>query len=63
MQVRSGSVLEVEGKLMLVVKNTYTQGAGRQLGNVHLVRLTYIRSTYLLCLYNLSLWSIYLLIP
>ncbi|GAB4822133.1 hypothetical protein N2152v2_009179 [Parachlorella kessleri] len=33
-EVRSGNVLEVNGRLMQVVKHQHTQGAGRQLGNV-----------------------------
>mmetsp|Transcript_45114 Transcript_45114/g.114207 ORF Transcript_45114/g.114207 Transcript_45114/m.114207 type:complete len:229 (+) Transcript_45114:135-821(+) len=35
-EVRSGNVLEINGKLYQVTKQEYTQGRGRQLGNVHL---------------------------
>jgi len=35
-QVRAGNMLEVEGKLMHVIKAAHTQGSGRQLGNVQL---------------------------
>lgn len=34
LQIRAGNVLQLHGKLFQVVKAAYTQGAGRQLGNV-----------------------------
>lgn len=34
MQVRSGNVLELEGRLYQVTKHQHTHGHGRQLGNV-----------------------------
>lgn len=37
-QVRPGNVLEVNGRLMQVLKYQHTQGAGRQLGNVQVQR-------------------------
>lgn len=33
-QIRAGNVLQLHNKLYVVVKSAYTQGAGRQLGNV-----------------------------
>lgn len=35
-QVRTGNILDVDGKLVQVLKHSYTQGTGRQLGNVQL---------------------------
>ena len=35
-QVRAGNILEVDGKLMQVIKCSHTQGTARQLGNVQL---------------------------
>jgi len=44
MQVRSGQVLEIEGRLLSVVKSFHSVGAGRQLGNVQVI---YIPAIYL----------------
>jgi translation elongation factor P len=35
-EVRSGNIIEIEGRLMQVIKMSHTQGVGRQLGNVQL---------------------------
>lgn len=35
-EVRSGNIIEIEGRLMQVIKQAHTQGVGRQLGNVQL---------------------------
>ncbi len=39
LQIRSGDVLDYEGRLLQVVKREYTQGSGRQLGNVQVLCL------------------------
>jgi hypothetical protein len=37
-------VLEVDGKLYQVMKQEYTQGQGRQLGNVHVRYMTVLNT-------------------
>ena len=34
LQIRAGQVLEIDGRLLSVVKSFHSVGAGRQLGNV-----------------------------
>jgi len=44
LQIRSGQVLEIEGRLLSVVKAFHSVGAGRQLGNVQVLIFTVLES-------------------
>lgn len=40
MQLSTGNILEVEGRLVRIIGFNYGQGQGRQLGNVHVCHIT-----------------------